>query len=54
MKIKIEFPDGSKEEYKKGVSGKEIAKSIGKGLADAALAIEVDGKLIDLNSSIEK
>ncbi len=53
-KIKIELPDGSKKEYEKGITGYDIAKSIGSRLADAALAVEVDGKIKDLHSKIEK
>ena len=53
-KIKIKLPDGSKKQYEKGISGYEIAKSIGEGLAKAALAIEVDGELKDLHSKLEK
>ncbi|MFC1728084.1 threonine--tRNA ligase [Nanoarchaeota archaeon] len=52
--VKITFPDGIVEEFKKGVTGTEIAKSIGERLAKAALAIEVDGELKDLNSKLEK
>jgi len=39
--IKIQLPDGSKREYRKGVTGQEIAESIGTGLAKAALAVKV-------------
>ncbi len=53
-KIKIRLPDGSKKEYDKGITGYEIAKAIGEGLAKAALAIEIDGKLKDLHVPIEK
>ncbi len=53
MKIKIEFPDGSKKEYEKGISGLDIAKSIGERLARAALAIEVDGEIKDLDVNIK-
>ncbi|MBW3022120.1 threonine--tRNA ligase [Candidatus Woesearchaeota archaeon] len=52
--MKIEFPDGSKKEYKKPVSGLDIAKEISEGLARAALAIEVNGELKDLNTVIDK
>ncbi|MBT4021755.1 threonine--tRNA ligase [archaeon] len=52
--IKITLPDGSKKEYKKGVSGYEIAKSIGEGLARASLAVVVDGEVWDLDRPIDK
>ncbi|MEK6887091.1 MAG: threonine--tRNA ligase, partial [Nanoarchaeota archaeon] len=46
--------DGKGEEFKKGVTGLEIAKKIGERLAMAALAIEVDGVVQDLSTPIEK
>ena len=51
--IKITLPDGSQREFARGVSGEAIAASIGPGLAKAALAIEVDGKLWDIYRPIE-
>ena len=53
MKVKIEFPDGSKKEFDKGVTGYDIAKAIGERLARDALAIDIDGKLKDLYSKVE-
>ncbi|MBN2422127.1 threonine--tRNA ligase [Candidatus Woesearchaeota archaeon] len=53
-KVKIEFPDGSKKEFEKGISGADIAESIGERLAQAALGIVVNGKLKDLSSKIEE
>lgn len=50
--LSIKLPDGSVREYKSGVSGKEIAENIGAGLAKAALAIEVDGELMDLSQTL--
>jgi threonyl-tRNA synthetase len=52
-KIKISLPDGSVKEYDSGISGYDIAKSIGERLAMAALAIEVDGKLKDIHSNLK-
>ena len=51
-KIKIKFPDGSIKELDKGVSGLEVAQSISSRLADEALAVEVNGKVKDLNSKL--
>jgi len=51
--ITITLPDGSKKEYKKGITAIEIAESIGKRLAKDALAAKVDGKLVDLFYKIE-
>ena len=46
--IKITLPDGTVAEHAKGVTGIEIASSIGPGLAKAALSIKVNGELYDL------
>ncbi|MDR7133924.1 threonyl-tRNA synthetase [Lysobacter niastensis] len=45
--IAITLPDGSRREFEQPVSVAEIAASIGAGLAKAALAGKVDGKLVD-------
>lgn len=50
--IQVTFPDGSVSEFESGVSGLEVAKSISEGLARAALAIEVDGKMLDLTTTL--
>mgnify|MGYP001447063098 CR=1 FL=1 len=52
-KIKITLPDGSSKSYDKGVTGLEIAKSIGPRLAQDALAIEINGKLTDISAKID-
>lgn len=51
--VKITFPDGSSKEFKEA-TGLDIAMSISEGLARVALAIEVNGKLIDLSVPIKK
>ena len=43
----ITLPDGSQKCFKNPVTVAEIAASIGPGLADAAIAGEVNGNLID-------
>jgi threonyl-tRNA synthetase len=50
---KITLPDGSAREFEAVTRGVEIAESIGKGLAKAAVAIRVDGDLWDLSRDIE-
>ena len=50
---KITLPDGSAREFDSATRGAEIAESIGKGLAKAAVAIRVDGELWDLSRDIE-
>jgi threonyl-tRNA synthetase len=43
----ITLPDGSRREYPQALTVAEVAASIGAGLAKAALAGRVDGKLVD-------
>jgi threonyl-tRNA synthetase len=50
--IVITLPDGKKLEFDKPVTGLEIAESIGAGLAKAALAVMLDGQMIDLSREI--
>ncbi|MDI2112331.1 threonine--tRNA ligase [Commensalibacter nepenthis] len=50
--LSITLPDGSIRQYEGTVTGLTIAQSIGAGLAKAALAMEVDGKLVDLSLEI--
>ena len=47
--ITITLPDGAKREYAPNTTIGEVAASIGPGLAKAALAGKVDGKLVDLS-----
>ena len=48
----ITLPDGSVRDFDGPVTGTTVAASIGPGLAKAALAMEVDGKLRDLSWQI--
>ena len=52
-KINVSLPDNSSREYEKGVTAFEVALDIGEGLAKAALATILDGKLVDLSVPIE-
>ena len=45
--IHITLPDGSQREFPGPVTVAEVAASIGAGLAKAALAGKVDGKVVD-------
>jgi threonyl-tRNA synthetase len=49
----IRLPDGSIKKFDQPVSVNELAQSIGAGLARAALAAKVDGKLVDTSYCIE-
>src|SRR5262249_53903237 len=51
--ISISLPDGSVRKFDKPVSGADIAAATGPGLAKAALAVKVDGKLKDLSSVVD-
>ncbi len=50
--INITLPDGSLRSYPKAITGSEIAKSIGEGLAKVAIAIKINDKLSDLSLPI--
>jgi len=45
--VQITLPDGSQRDFSGPVAVSEVAASIGSGLAKAALAGKVDGKLVD-------
>jgi threonyl-tRNA synthetase len=49
----IRLPDGSQKSFSGPVTAAEVASSIGAGLARAALAAKVNGKLVDLSHRIE-
>src|SRR4030095_3457311 len=49
----IRLPDGSQKSFSGPVTAAEVASSIGAGLARAALAAKVNGKLVDLAHRIE-
>lgn len=49
----VTLPDGSKREYEGPVTVAQVAASIGAGLAKAASAGRVDGKLVDLSHVID-
>jgi threonyl-tRNA synthetase len=50
--IYITLPDGSRREYAGPVTVAEVAASIGAGLAKAALAGKVDGKVVDTSFTV--
>ena len=51
--LNITLPDGSKRAFEKPVTVAEVAASIGAGLAKAALAGKVDGKLVDTSYRLD-
>ncbi len=52
--VEITLPDGSTRVFDRPVSGEELAKDIGPGLAKAALALRIDGKMKDLKTVLDR
>jgi threonyl-tRNA synthetase len=50
--ITVKLPDGSERSLQEGATILDLAASIGAGLAKAAIAGKIDGKLVDLNSKL--
>jgi len=48
----VELPDGSKREVPDGATVADVAASIGKGLAKAAIAGKIDGKVVDVYAPV--
>jgi threonyl-tRNA synthetase len=46
--VKVKLPDDTSRELPEGASGADLARDIGPGLAKAALAVRVDGRVADL------
>ncbi|HXV36210.1 MAG TPA: threonine--tRNA ligase [Myxococcota bacterium] len=51
--IQIRLPDGSSRAVRAGSTALDVARGIGKGLARAAIAGRVDGRLTDLRAPLE-
>ncbi len=49
----IQLPDGSQRPFPKPVTGLELARTIGSGLAKAAVAMRVNGHLKDLSTLLD-
>ena len=52
--INISLPDGSVRKFDKPVSGADIAAAIGPGLAKAALAVKVGGKMKEIIATFKQ
>ncbi len=50
--MQVELPDGSKKEVPENATVADVAASIGKGLAKAALAGKVNGKVVDVYARV--
>ena len=51
--LKIKLPDGAVKDFPGPITVAEVAQSIGAGLARAALAGKVNGRLVDTSHRIE-
>ena len=51
--VNVKLPDGSVRPFERPVTVAEVAKAIGPGLAKAALAGKVDGKLVDTSYRLD-
>src|SRR5215470_10295798 len=51
--ITLTLPDGKQHPLRAGTSGRELAQSISTSLAKKAVAMAVDGRLVDLADRIE-
>jgi threonyl-tRNA synthetase len=51
--VSVRLPDGSQRQFDQAVTVAQVAASIGAGLAKAALAGKVDGKVVDTSFLIE-
>ena len=50
--VTVVLPDGAKRSFEKSITGLGLADSISKSLSKSAVAITIDGKLKDLNTTI--
>jgi threonyl-tRNA synthetase len=50
--ISLTFPDGSVRSYEAGATGRDVAESISKSLAKKAVAIAIDGTVLDLSDPV--
>src|SRR5256885_16701261 len=48
----VTLPDGTRLELSDGATGADAAAAIGAGLARAALAVKVDGTVVDLSKTL--
>ena len=52
MSIEVRLPDDSLRQLPEGATGADLAGGIGARLLDAALAVKVDGRLVDLKAPL--
>ena len=54
MSIEITLPDGSVRAYDHPLTGLDVAKDIGPGLAKASVAMYLNDKLVDLSTTLDQ
>ena len=47
---KVTLPDGTVKEVGDGTTAEQLAQQIGTGFAKAAVAVKINGKLVDLST----
>lgn len=52
--LEFELPDGTRKSFSPGTTPREVAESIGPGLAKAALAAKLDGEWVDLRAPLAR
>ncbi|MBL7180265.1 MAG: TGS domain-containing protein, partial [Desulfobacterales bacterium] len=52
--INITFPDGKIKGFENNPTGLEVANSISEGLARDCVALELNGKIVDLTTKIDR
>jgi threonyl-tRNA synthetase len=52
MEISVRLPDGSVRKFDRPVSVLDVAKDISQGLAKAALAAQLDGRMVDVSAPV--
>src|SRR5262249_24106435 len=50
--LTLRLPDGSAKQVPEGTRPREVAESVGKRLAQAAIAAKVDGAILDLDREL--
>ena len=54
MSLELRYPDGTVFEHPDGVTGLQVAESIGPGLARSAVAVKLNGELRDLSRPLDE
>ena len=54
MQVALTFPDGSRRDFPVSVTGQEVASAISKSLEKKAVAMLLDGALVDLSTPINR